>query len=204
MTPVTRYTAAEMADAGCDTKCAECGITIMWFEGEWSTPTGSKGCTSTEPHRPTTVDEERCAMLRQAAEGQGEPDVATKLKVERARDAVCLLRDSARTGGPLGFRERDPLVVAIHDALDLVVARSHWCPGNTPSLAATPTEPTPPPAVETSKQCRWTPDDDDGGYRTSCGHHWYFDEGGTPAEHKIRFCGYCAGVIDAAKGEAAK
>lgn len=40
--------------------------------------------------------------------------------VEKAREATELLRDSARTGKALGFRERDPLVMAIHNALDCV------------------------------------------------------------------------------------
>jgi hypothetical protein len=40
--------------------------------------------------------------------------------VARAREAVATFRDAAREGREIGFRQRDPLVVAIHRALDLV------------------------------------------------------------------------------------
>lgn len=44
--------------------------------------------------------------------------------VTRARDAVRALRDATREGRTLDFRERDPLVGAIHDALDLLQLQS--------------------------------------------------------------------------------
>ena len=43
-----------------------------------------------------------------------------KQQVELARAAVEKLRDATREGRVIEFRQRDPLVMAIHDALDLV------------------------------------------------------------------------------------
>lgn len=39
--------------------------------------------------------------------------------VDRARHAVGKLRDAVREGRRIDFRQRDPLVLAIHAALDL-------------------------------------------------------------------------------------
>ena len=41
-----------------------------------------------------------------------------KQLVERAREAVTVLRDAVRVGAIIPFRQRDPLVLAIHAALD--------------------------------------------------------------------------------------
>ncbi len=38
--------------------------------------------------------------------------------IERAREATRTLRDAVREGRRIDFRERDELVMAIHDALD--------------------------------------------------------------------------------------
>jgi hypothetical protein len=38
--------------------------------------------------------------------------------IEAARQATTELRDAARTGRIIEFRQRDPLVAVIHDALD--------------------------------------------------------------------------------------
>jgi hypothetical protein len=46
------------------------------------------------------------------------PDV--KAMILRAREATTQLRDAARQGRVIDFRQRDALVMAIHDALDLV------------------------------------------------------------------------------------
>lgn len=40
--------------------------------------------------------------------------------VARARAAVSTLRDAVRLGHRIDFRERDPLVLSIHAALDLL------------------------------------------------------------------------------------
>ena len=40
--------------------------------------------------------------------------------VQKARDATTALRDAAREGRVMDFRERDPLVMAIHSALDAI------------------------------------------------------------------------------------
>lgn len=44
------------------------------------------------------------------------------------------------------------------------------------------------------KRCEWHPDDD-GVFHTGCGHAFYFDSGGGPAEHGQQFCGYCGGSL---------
>ena len=48
---------------------------------------------------------------------------------------------------------------------------------------------------ELARRCRWTEDGDEGAWRTACGKYFYFDGGGTPAEHGQQFCGYCGGVL---------
>jgi len=50
----------------------------------------------------------------------------TQAMTERTRAATTTLRDAAREGRRIDFRERDPLVMAIHDALDALEAeRDH-------------------------------------------------------------------------------
>lgn len=39
-------------------------------------------------------------------------------------------------------------------------------------------------------ECHWTVDED-AIWNTECGQTWYFDDAGSPADHKQRFCGYC-------------
>jgi len=43
-------------------------------------------------------------------------------QLEKARDAVTQLRDAVRVGQIIEFRQRDPLVLAIHRALDHLAA----------------------------------------------------------------------------------
>jgi hypothetical protein len=46
--------------------------------------------------------------------------------IAKAREAVTELRDAARVGRIIEFRQRDPLVIAIHRALDAYESqRSH-------------------------------------------------------------------------------
>lgn len=53
-------------------------------------------------------------------------EVSVTNLIEQARAAVTELRDAAREGRVIDFRKRDPLVMAIHRALDLVEsATSH-------------------------------------------------------------------------------
>lgn len=40
--------------------------------------------------------------------------------IDRARQATTALRDAAREGRVIEFRQRDELVIAIHKALDLL------------------------------------------------------------------------------------
>lgn len=42
----------------------------------------------------------------------------SKDEIELARQATHRLRDAARTGQIIEFRERDPLVMAIHKVID--------------------------------------------------------------------------------------
>jgi len=42
--------------------------------------------------------------------------------IDNARNATSELRDAAREGREIGFRKRDPLVMAIHNALDKLEA----------------------------------------------------------------------------------
>lgn len=47
-----------------------------------------------------------------------EPGAPTRAELKRARNAVDELRDAARLGRVIDFRERDPLVLAIHRVID--------------------------------------------------------------------------------------
>lgn len=68
--------------------------------------------------------------------------VTNKERVDAARAATTRLRDAARTGRVIDFRERDPLVLAIHRALDLVIV-DEWIPEPRMALAATLETPLP-------------------------------------------------------------
>jgi len=52
--------------------------------------------------------------------------------ISRARAAVSELRDATREGRILDFRQRDPLVMAIHRALDLAESTPPAPPRETP------------------------------------------------------------------------
>lgn len=43
--------------------------------------------------------------------------------------------------------------------------------------------------------CEWAEDGDEGGWRTGCGHYFYFDGGGAQSEHGQKVCGYCGGTL---------
>lgn len=47
------------------------------------------------------------------------PPLTRAQMIEQAREATGTLRDAVRAGRVIDFRERDPLIVAIHRALDL-------------------------------------------------------------------------------------
>jgi hypothetical protein len=61
-----------------------------------------------------------CAFLetKPAAGLLSSPASPLDKMVERAREAVGVFRDATREGRLIGFRQRDPLIAAIHDALD--------------------------------------------------------------------------------------
>ncbi len=56
------------------------------------------------------------------------PEPPNDALIERAREAVGRLRDAARTGCVMDFRQRDPLVMTIHEALDQAEARAGRVP----------------------------------------------------------------------------
>ncbi len=52
------------------------------------------------------------------------PQAALERLIEKARAATTTLRDASRLGTIIEFRQRDPLVMAIHDALDAALRAS--------------------------------------------------------------------------------
>ena len=72
------------------------------------------------------------------------------------------------------------------------------CEGYEPSAVEVWNRRTPQPVVREPLTCKWTHNDDDGYWDTSCGKAWRFDDGG-PKENNMNFC-HCCGKTLRIKG----